>query len=705
MTKARDLSNIIEAGGNLNVTGDLTSTNITATGYIAGPASFVIDPAAVGDNTGTLVVAGNLQVDGTTTTINSTTMTVNDLNITLASGAENPAAANGAGLTVDGASATLLYTNLSDSWSFNKNVGIGTDSPVSKLHVSGNITIDSSSNAPYLDFVENGDTGDSKARIAMDQISATSGQMLFYTEGSGTLSERMRIDSSGGIFTGGIETGRGGSTTSHLFHIDGTSKYYFELQQTDTSGNTDILFSNGTDGDYGIVGYEHAIDRMQFYTKSLRRMVIDQNGNVGIGTTTINSTTKLEVASSIARTDTVTPDTATVKIANNLNDGLAFGHYLSSPFGSWIQSGYLLDGYVPEWNQGYPISINPQGGNVGIGTSNPLNKFVVAHQSHGVAIDYVGATLPDQAGLFTSSTAHTQTAYGDLNIKARSDYGPNYGIGLFTANSANAPTLRMKIAANGNVGIGVSPEATIKLDVSSGAITTPARFRFSDDNNGATNNILAQEYFAGIEIENVYSGAAPSANGTKIAKLSLTTVTAGGYSAGGSIHTEATSNNYDAGELVFSTGSNLSGNNTERMRITSDGTAIFKKPVAAGGSSSYAAYSGVEGFSTNANTTQTLTFASNTGSSFLLEVSFAGYASAGAGSFVRQVIDGGHPGGALYHHAIQTASSSSGYTLGTLTETSNGFTFTVTSPGQSGIIYAMYKYVDSDDGLPTFTFV
>jgi hypothetical protein len=82
------------------------------------------------------------------------------------------------------------------------NVGIGTSTPVSKLHVSGNITIDNSSNAPYLDFVENGDTGDSKARIAMDQISGTAGQMLFYTEGSGTLSERMRIDSSGNVGIG-----------------------------------------------------------------------------------------------------------------------------------------------------------------------------------------------------------------------------------------------------------------------------------------------------------------------------------------------------------------------------------------------------------------------------------------------------------------------------------------------------------------------
>jgi len=104
-------------------TGDSpTFTNLTLSGYLAGPATLTIDPAPVGDNTGTVVIAGNLQVDGTTTTINSTTMTVDDLNITLASGAANAAAANGAGLTVDGASATLLYNGTTDEWEFNKSL-------------------------------------------------------------------------------------------------------------------------------------------------------------------------------------------------------------------------------------------------------------------------------------------------------------------------------------------------------------------------------------------------------------------------------------------------------------------------------------------------------------------------------------------------------------------------------------------------------
>ena len=121
----------ITGTGNINITG-----NAVISGYLAGPANFVIDPAGVGDNTGKVVIAGDLQVDGTTTTINSTTLDVDDLNITVAKGSASAAAANGAGLTVDGASATLTYTNTDDRWNLNKELN------VSRVHgnVTGNIT-------------------------------------------------------------------------------------------------------------------------------------------------------------------------------------------------------------------------------------------------------------------------------------------------------------------------------------------------------------------------------------------------------------------------------------------------------------------------------------------------------------------------------------------------------------------------------------
>jgi hypothetical protein len=94
------------------------------------------------------------------------------------------------------------------------------------------------------------------------------------------------------------------------------------------------------------------------------------------------------------------------------------------------------------------------------------------------------------------------------------------------------------------------------------------RIRFADDNNSnATANPFSYEY-KNLEIENNYSGAAPSANGTKVAKLQLTTVTAGGYAASSSIMGVAESNGHEAGAMVFSTGPNSSGNEVERMRIS-----------------------------------------------------------------------------------------------------------------------------------------
>jgi hypothetical protein len=129
-----DASNNVAVGfltaGGGTLTGDLNGTNITLSGYLRGPSSFTIDPAAHGDNTGTLIVAGNLQVDGTTTTINSTTLDVDDLNITVASGAATAAAANGAGLSVDGASAAFTYASTGDKWTMNKS-----------LDVTGNIIV------------------------------------------------------------------------------------------------------------------------------------------------------------------------------------------------------------------------------------------------------------------------------------------------------------------------------------------------------------------------------------------------------------------------------------------------------------------------------------------------------------------------------------------------------------------------------------
>ncbi len=108
---------------NAYIAGNRTYGNITTTGYIAGPANLTIDPAGVGDNTGKVIIAGDLQVDGTQTIVNSTTVSINDKNIILADSAADSAAANGAGITVEGANALIQYNATTDTWDLNKPLG------------------------------------------------------------------------------------------------------------------------------------------------------------------------------------------------------------------------------------------------------------------------------------------------------------------------------------------------------------------------------------------------------------------------------------------------------------------------------------------------------------------------------------------------------------------------------------------------------
>ena len=95
-----------QLGGGL----DLNGNDITGTGNI--------------NITGGVTMSGNLTVNGTTTTINSTTLTVDDINMVLASGAADSAVVNGAGITIDGASAELKYVHAGTKWTVNKDFDV-----------------------------------------------------------------------------------------------------------------------------------------------------------------------------------------------------------------------------------------------------------------------------------------------------------------------------------------------------------------------------------------------------------------------------------------------------------------------------------------------------------------------------------------------------------------------------------------------------
>lgn len=135
------------------VVDDMTANDdVSKANLLTALASFnSTDTVNIGDSDDdtTVVIRGNLQVDGTTTTVNSTTVDLNDHNITLDSGNTTSAVINGAGITLDGGSgddATFTYSTTGPK--FELKLGSSyEDLQVDKLiaaslDISGNVDVD-----------------------------------------------------------------------------------------------------------------------------------------------------------------------------------------------------------------------------------------------------------------------------------------------------------------------------------------------------------------------------------------------------------------------------------------------------------------------------------------------------------------------------------------------------------------------------------
>jgi len=116
---------IAETSSNIVTTATSAATS-TTTGalQVAGGAGiagnlYTGGNLVVGAN---LTVLGNLIVQGEVTTLNTTILAIEDLNITVAKDAVSSAAADGAGITVGGAGATFNYVASTDAWTSNKNI-------------------------------------------------------------------------------------------------------------------------------------------------------------------------------------------------------------------------------------------------------------------------------------------------------------------------------------------------------------------------------------------------------------------------------------------------------------------------------------------------------------------------------------------------------------------------------------------------------
>ena len=493
------------------ISGNRSYGNITTTGYIAGPSTFTIDPAAVGDNTGTLVIAGNLQVDGTTTTINSTTMTVDDLNITLASGAANAAAANGAGITVDGASATLTYNGTNDDWNFNKT-----------LNVTGNLKVDSNAANVTL-TLENSTNANGYIQYAAD------GTMRFYTgPAGGSTGIRTVIDNAGNV---GINT-----TSSPLarLHVKGENGNQLSLDNDASQFTQANWYNNGAQK--AAIWYDnskaefasYSTTELTFYTganSATAKVTIDSNGNLGIGIT--NPATNLHILDSnpVVRLQSsgAGTDNSLSFLSRNISNVGAYADIIGEGAGHNSTNAPIV--FTQGSTQTERMRIDSSGnvvissGSVGIGTNVPRSKLDLgADSSGGTQISWHSSSTRSLGNIWTSNNggrltfgqalkgstttnngylgAYTGTwapsamelSYGVINLYADAAQSLTYG-GAFT------PTLVAKFhhntgfTAEKQITIDNSASATLVLDAdhttfSGRQAAFPGRFVIGPPGNG-----------------------------------------------------------------------------------------------------------------------------------------------------------------------------------------------------------------------------
>ena len=227
----------ITGTGNINVSGVITATSFSGDGsgltgvastdniQTATSANFLSNVNISGITTcQALTVSGDLTVDGTTTTINSTTLTVDDKTIVIASGAADSSAADGAGISIDGASATILYSHSGTKFVSNKPFEATSFTGDVSGNVTGNTSGSSGSctgNAATATILQTartiaGVSFDGSSNISLNNNAITNGAGYITSSGTAALAEGLTgtPDITVGVITATSFSGDGSSLTN-----------------------------------------------------------------------------------------------------------------------------------------------------------------------------------------------------------------------------------------------------------------------------------------------------------------------------------------------------------------------------------------------------------------------------------------------------------------------------------------------------------
>lgn len=248
------------------------------------------------------------------------------------------------------------------------------------------------------------------------------GALVFYTtpDGSGTVTERMRIDDAGNV---GI--GRNNPGTYGNLEVGGSAYAATSINSSSGSGAVLILAANGTSETRINTNTNHP---MVFYTNNTQRAVIAAAGNVGINATSPQA--RLHVGGAINSTTAAATYVGTVQIdesgitALTSAGGLEFkGSTTGSGYGSKIVG--FDDGALvfasrvssATWSESLRIT---NAGDVCVGRTSMLTGvpgFTVGRASGSVASEIISSSIAngESAYMFIRATS-TGTRTGQLGV-------------------------------------------------------------------------------------------------------------------------------------------------------------------------------------------------------------------------------------------------------------------------------------------------
>ena len=337
-------------------------------------------------------------------------------------------------------------------------VGVGTSTPESSLHVSGAAKVSSGADSGGYQVRYSGANSSSRSWRLTNDINAYGDFDIQQstTQTGSTFASRLYISASGSV-------GVGTTSPTGIFEACGSSSYFRPagaagtfLQITAGAANGDVTLNASANSG----GYPPLV----FSTGGGEKVRIDSSGRLGIGDSAPTQLlTIFNPSSGNPATSGSTQASGAFRIRASGTTGVLDFGIGAGGTKQWIQS--TDSGAL---NNNYSLLLNPNGGNVGIGTTSPSTTLDIAGAT-GSSTTANLLTLRNQSAANAGNIAQMQffcsntfgggeavAAIQALNPNASANNGGALVLAVSSNGTATTPSERLRIDSSGRLLVGTS---------------------------------------------------------------------------------------------------------------------------------------------------------------------------------------------------------------------------------------------------------